>query len=113
MKKEKIILTSIAILAVLGGALAFKSNRLPPNVYTLLAGSKVASITVGGIVYTTTIPNCTLTCLNTTNVGPIVSVSSTTTSFNSVTAFLSAGRPPIITTFPYCTLWLTRVVICD
>jgi hypothetical protein len=108
MKKAKIILTCVAILAVVGGALAFRANRLPSNVFTLLAGSKATSITVGGIVYTTTIPNCTLTALRTVPGTPNVIVSSTTTDPNTVVAFKSAGHPDIITTYAYCTQWFTR-----
>ncbi len=34
MKKAKIVLSAVAVFAVVGGALAFKANKfLPPNVY--------------------------------------------------------------------------------
>ena len=34
MKKAKIVLSAVAVFAVIGGAFAFKANKfLPPNVY--------------------------------------------------------------------------------
>jgi hypothetical protein len=113
MKKAKIVLTCVAILAVVGGALAFKAMRLPANIYSLLAGNKVASITVGTVVYTTTIPNCTLTTYHTVAEGGVErNLSSTTTAAASTTIFRS-GANQVITTFPYCTLWVTKVVPSD
>jgi hypothetical protein len=110
MKKEKKILACIAILAIIGGALAFRASRMPPNVYTLLPGSKVFRITLpSNIICTTTIPNCTLTNLATTAFGPLVIVSSTTTSPLSTTVFLCPEQTVVTNTFPYCTQWITRV----
>ncbi len=34
MKKAKIVLSAVALFAVVGGAFAFKAMRLPSNVYT-------------------------------------------------------------------------------
>jgi len=113
MKKAKILLACTAILAFIGGALAFRTIRLAPNVYILLAGNRTASLTIGQIIYTTTIPNCTLTDKVTTAVGPIVIVSSTTTNILSTTIFKSAGHPDQVSTFIYCTSWPTRVTIPD
>ena len=115
MKKAKIILSCVAILAVVAGALAFRASRLPANIYTLLDGNKVTSITIGNIVYTTTIPNCTLkTPLRvSTDVGTPVAVSSTTTNALSTTVFISAGHPNVTTTFAYCTAWVTATAVPD
>jgi hypothetical protein len=114
MRKAKIILASLAILAVVGGTLAFKARSfLPPNVYTLLAGNKVASITIGSMVYTTTVQNCTLLPLRSTSQGGVLAnVSSTTISPNSTTVFRS-GAFFIIAPYTYCTLWVTKVMDDD
>lgn len=34
MKKAKIVLSAVALLAVVGGALAFKANRIPKTFYS-------------------------------------------------------------------------------
>ncbi|SHM23800.1 hypothetical protein SAMN05216311_101927 [Chitinophaga sp. CF418] len=57
MKKARIFLSLIALLAVIGGAFAFKAfkfNATPAWRYT-------NSITIGGSVYSSTVPFCTST----------------------------------------------------
>jgi hypothetical protein len=114
MKRATITLACVAILGVIGGALAFKTSRQPDNVYTLLPGSKVITIIrAPGVICTTTVPNCTLTHLATTNAGPPVSVRSTTTNASVVTVFKCPTPPDVVTTYAYCTLWLTSVTPCN
>jgi len=114
MKKAKIILGAVAFFAVVGGALAFKTSRLvPADVWTLLPGNKISSITVGSLVYSTTIPNCTLLPYYSTNVGTLTTVSSTTTSPTVTTIFTRQGGQQVITTYHYCAPFVTRTAEAD
>jgi len=67
MKKAKIILTAIAVFAVIGGALAFKTSKFTPfQAWTLngtILTSTTLTTTVGGpvLTYTAVVPNCVLT----------------------------------------------------
>lgn len=105
MKKAKIILASLAVFAVVGGAFAFRASRFQaPSVYSLLAGSRVTTTIVGSQTYTTTIPNCTLLNLATTNVGTPTNIYSTTSTSPAVTTvFTRAGGQQFVTTYPFCT----------
>ena len=57
MKKAKIILTAIAVFAIVGGALAFKANRnqFPAKIYL---STKSTLSNIGGFTYTTTVNSC-------------------------------------------------------
>ena len=57
MKKARIFLSLIALLAVIGVAFAFKASKFNANP----AWRYTSSITVGGIVYYSTVPFCTST----------------------------------------------------
>jgi hypothetical protein len=57
MKKARIFLSLIALLAVIAAAFAFKTTRFNANP----AWRYTTSITVGGIVYYSTVPFCTST----------------------------------------------------
>ena len=57
MKKAKIILTAIAVLAIVGGALAFKANR-GPNPARVYVSTKLTSSIIGGFTYTTVVNSC-------------------------------------------------------
>ncbi|HWV72717.1 MAG TPA: hypothetical protein VN040_13410 [Pseudosphingobacterium sp.] len=79
MKRAKIVLTGVALFAVIGGALAFKASRLPQKLYrTNAAGFCVAPVdipltltgapgqpaaTITNSLYTTALPGapCPLT----------------------------------------------------
>jgi len=113
MEKAKILLTCVIILGIIGGALAFRANRLPSNVYTLLPGNKVVSYTIGNVIYTTTVPNCTRTDLVSCAFSIVTSVSSTTTDPLVTTIFKSAGHPDQVGTYAYCTLWITRTCVAN
>ncbi|SEW03928.1 hypothetical protein SAMN05428988_1489 [Chitinophaga sp. YR573] len=63
MKNAKIILTAIALFAVVGGALAFKAQRFTPLQAFTRIGPIITSTTINGVVYTTTVPLCTTTAL--------------------------------------------------
>jgi hypothetical protein len=60
MEKAKIILTAIAVLAVVGGALAFKAKRGPFLAYTL-TGQRITNFVVNGFTYRTIVPLCSFT----------------------------------------------------
>jgi hypothetical protein len=60
MKKEKIILTGIAILAVVGGALAFKAKRTPFLAYAITSQT-TTSFVINGLTYRTIVHVCLFT----------------------------------------------------
>ena len=110
MKKAKIILTCVAILAIAGGALAFKAKiGTSPKAYTF---TTITSSTVDGIVYTATGTFCVPLnnlWINTVNdLGSPSIVYSTSTVATSAT-FSSAGHPTFTRTFPSCPLTTTLV----
>jgi hypothetical protein len=122
MKRAKFILTSTAILAIIGGTLAFNASKFQPaNIWYIPQGglgTTQTTIFTDGFLYMTTILNCTKACLRTTNVGPLVNTSTVTTSPFSTTVFTRInplGGPPLTfaTTFPYCTRIQTRTTLCD
>jgi hypothetical protein len=65
MKKAKIILTAIAVFAIIGGALAFKASRYTEvQLWTINGVTTVDTIiiiTTTVIIYTATVPKCTTT----------------------------------------------------
>ncbi|SEW03966.1 hypothetical protein SAMN05428988_1493 [Chitinophaga sp. YR573] len=79
MKNAKIILTAIAVFAVVGGILAFKVQRFSPFQAFTSVGSIITSTTINGVVYTTIVPLCTTTALWFTYDGGFLSVVSSTT----------------------------------
>lgn len=119
MKKAKVILASLAILAVIGGALAFKASRLPAKqLYILLdeavVGPQWSSYTnAQGLVFSTTIPPCTLTNVFTTTQGTPVITSTSTSAALVRTFFTRAGSSPIQTTYHYCTQKLVATTNVD
>jgi hypothetical protein len=58
MKKANIFLIAIAVLAVVGGALAFKAKRTPFLAYTII-GQTTTSFIINNCTYRTVIPYCT------------------------------------------------------
>lgn len=58
MKKARIIFACIALLAVVGGALAFKAMTTQGVAYTFTGGTTWTSTTVGTKIYSTTVPIC-------------------------------------------------------
>jgi hypothetical protein len=104
MKKAKIILTSLAILAVIGGALAFKASRVPANLYWVPPfpnSTTVTTLIVGGVPYTTIIPNCTLSNRVEVNGSPINTFKSSTEA-GVQTLFQRAGQSPVAGTYVFC-----------
>ena len=57
MKKAKIILTAITVLAIVGGAVAFKAKRTGIVLYST-TGVEFLTYTFQGIPYTTTTAGC-------------------------------------------------------
>jgi hypothetical protein len=124
MKKAKIILTCVGLLAVIGGAAAFKASRfelanvwyIPANQTTRLT---VTSAVPNGPLYTTTIPNCTLSNQVTTDVGPDILTSTTSTNINVTTVFTRANPNPALpplsftTTYSYCVPILTKTALAN
>jgi len=123
MKKAKIILTSLALLAIVGGALAFKANRaLQSNIWYIptVAGVPQTTITTtlfNGQIYSTTIINCTKTALASTNIGPLVNTSTYTTNPLTTTVFTRQVSPGVTasftTTYHFCTPVVTRVTAAN
>lgn len=115
MKKAKIILGVIALLAVAGGAFAVKARfDEADRLFILAGGSKVTTTQVGTVVYSTTIPNCTTTnrFIRESGGTPVAGFSVTTTNANTVTTFTATtavGGPTLSTilTYPYCTAIVT------
>jgi hypothetical protein len=60
MKKARIILTAIAVLAVVAGALAFKAKRTPFPAFTV-TGQTTTSFVINGLTYRTIVPLCSFT----------------------------------------------------
>jgi len=64
MKKAKIILTAIAVFAIMGGALAYKVATFNPFQLWTISGTTIAGYltTINGdqFVYTATVPRCTI-----------------------------------------------------
>jgi hypothetical protein len=90
MKKAKIILTMIAVLAVVGGALAFKAKRNTRLLY-IPAGETITTSVIAGFVYTTSVPFCVVDPqFFSTNVGPLNNTFYTTVQ--TVTGFAPNGH---------------------
>jgi hypothetical protein len=60
MKKAKIFLTAIVVLAIMSGALAFKAKRTSFLAYTV-TGQTIVSFTTFGTIYRTIVPVCSFT----------------------------------------------------
>lgn len=58
MKKARIILSCIALLAVIGGSLAFRAMISQAEAYTYTGSTTWTSTTVGTKIYSTTVPVC-------------------------------------------------------
>jgi hypothetical protein len=72
MKKAKIMLSAIAILAVVGGAFAFKAARVNHTFFSLDTNNGICSVPFA-TTYTTVLPTTTVTSfysVSTTVVGP-------------------------------------------
>ncbi|SEW03938.1 hypothetical protein SAMN05428988_1490 [Chitinophaga sp. YR573] len=107
MKNAKIILTAIALFALVGGALAFKAQKFTPLPAFTKIGPVVTSTIINGVLYTTTVPLCTTTSLWFSVEGDLFAVFSTTTE-------ILTGKTPhgITTTWEelVCTPTTTLVV---
>jgi len=76
MKKARIILTAIAMLAIVGGALAYKAKFNGRFVYTILVGNTTVTETIDGKTYTAAVTQlCTTTNKWFTNNGVLTTVS--------------------------------------
>jgi hypothetical protein len=84
MKKAKIMLAALAIFAVIGGALAFKTARFTSNkaYYTTF------STVVGGVTYSTIAPFCTT---STVFINPGIIVGQPLTTVYRTTTTLTKG----------------------
>lgn len=59
MTKAKFILTVIAVFAIIGGTLAFKTARFNEFPLYTIVGFKTTSQTIAGCTYTALVPYCT------------------------------------------------------
>ncbi|MBW8687250.1 hypothetical protein [Chitinophaga rhizophila] len=59
MKRAKFVLAAVAVMAIAGGTLAFKSARLTKVLYFTTAGTTSCTFTKPGYATTTTRPNPT------------------------------------------------------
>ncbi|QHS58331.1 hypothetical protein [Chitinophaga agri] len=57
MKRAKFVLAAVAVMAVAGSALAFKSTRLNKVLYFTTAGTTSCTFTRPGFATTTAVPN--------------------------------------------------------
>jgi len=98
MKKARIILTMVVILAVVGGAFAYKAKFNGIFVYTISVTNTTLSTTIGTRVYTAAVTQlCTLTNRFFTLFGSQL----TTVSTNGATLVATSG--PLTTTIDYYT----------
>lgn len=106
MKKAKIILTAIAVFAVIGGTLAFKTKRFNEfqlwTIYATVTTSFTTTTTVGGptLTYTATIPTCSTVPFFLDPDGVIL-VKPRFTTLLSVRATAIGGLPTATTVLPY------------
>jgi hypothetical protein len=56
MKKAKLMLAAIAVIAVAGGVYASKASRLTSIIYTRATNTTVCSVTLAGFSTTTVVP---------------------------------------------------------
>ncbi|ACU60682.1 hypothetical protein [Chitinophaga pinensis] len=83
MRKAKVILSAVAMFALVGGALAFKASRIP-NVF-FSNGTTLTTTTPGGPLVTRTYCTVPFTTSYTTTVNPLVLSTTTTWSTTSLT----------------------------
>jgi len=100
MKKAKIILATIAVLAVIGGAFAFNTQKFGEVTYWTTATSYVDD---NGVTYTAAQPFCTLEFFNTSPTLPLIPVATTATipATKTVTTLTNTAGATI--TLPYFT----------
>lgn len=94
MKRAKFFLMAAALLAVIGGALAFKAQKFNSTPVYSITGVTTISSTQGNAVYSTTVPICTTTNLFFTLAG------SPTTTFTSAISNTVLRNPNTTVTLP-------------
>jgi hypothetical protein len=115
MKKAKIVLTCVALLAIVGGALAFKAGKFTKGPRAYAYTSSTAS-TVGQFVYTATGSFCTtpanVSFINTVGdgLGVVANTYSTTTPLQVITLTHTPGNETITRAIPNCQLILQTLV---
>jgi hypothetical protein len=118
MKKAKLILTLVALMAVLGGALAFEVGKFTkgPRAYSW---TNVTRSTVGGCVYTATGLFCVtppnVSYINTVNdgLGLIGNTYSTTLPLQVVTLICTPGNQTITRGILGCQLIVQTLITND
>ncbi|QHS61043.1 hypothetical protein [Chitinophaga agri] len=109
MKKAKIILVLVSLLAAAGGVFSYNTIKAMRNMrpaYTYTGGITWTSTTIGIKIYSTTIPVCvTLSILGktayVTNVGiPAADVYTTANANTIFTTTTAVGGPTVSTTLP-------------
>ena len=67
MKKAKMLFTAITVLAVVGGALAFKAKKSVPVIFTTAVSGACPNSVAGDFVTTTTVPTVFYTTVSGAN----------------------------------------------
>jgi hypothetical protein len=94
MNKAKIILSTLALFAIVGGALAFKANRFGTGSYRAITST--TTVTINGVPFVYSL--CGGLNYTTTNGGPVSTYYPTTRSFSYV-----APGPVTVTVSNICT----------
>jgi hypothetical protein len=112
MKKARIILTAIAVLAVVGGALAFKAKRGPFPAFTV-TGNTITSFIVNGNTYRTVVPLCSFTGVFIDPNGLVTTIITMTDLFKPITGYSTVlGVPVSATSLEFvCTPTLTATTL--
>jgi hypothetical protein len=116
MKKAKIILTAIAVFAVVGGALAFKTSRFTELPLWTLNGSTTTTTTtaVGGPTYTALVPFCTTTpFFGTTTFPGAVLVNARVSAAAQVIGTRVGGTETTLIVYRACPAFQTFTTIID
>lgn len=109
MKKARIILATIALLAIVSATMAFKMrNGTPRLVVPQFISTYI--FTYQGTPYTVTYWYCSTTSVWRSNVGALTT---TWSSFLSTYTTFDPGGQPFTTTFVACTTFLTRTTVID
>lgn len=105
MKKAKIVLTVLALIAVVGGAVAFKASKYNISPYATTRYA-LTTVTINGVVFPNITGYCPTVLVTNAATAPLVQVFSAT-----ATATTTSGTSTF--TYPVCptATFLTRTVV--
>ena len=98
MKKAKIILAATALVALIGGALAFKAQRSQFTYWT-----RTTSVLIDDVTYSSAVAFCTSVGFNTSPTLPITQVHTTATTTNTKTTLTLQNSTGGTITLPFVT----------